>query len=423
MVTGLSAGENRLRWTVRKTENFVPCTSFDEIIITNNSIPAGLAGTDQTTCDDFANLSGSFPPSASSSATGLWTGGGAGLVTIANPTSATTLVSNLQQGVNTFAWTVNDKGCTGTSTVRITSNYFIAEAGNDQNISNNFTNLDASYPDASATGTWSIISGNGSFANLNSETTLVTNLGFGVNTFRWTVDWNSCVAYDDVNIIYNNVTANAGVDQVICSDRTYLNATNPAPATGIWTISSGGGILVDPLNRSTEVTGIVPGSVNIYRWTVTINGYSEFDEVIVTNGEFEISAGLDRSTCGKPVTLAAEPAGSNGTGIWTVLAGAGNFSNISSENAVVSNLAPGPNVFQWTVTKNTGCVDSDLVTVTHNTPPVAHFEASPTAGCSPITVRYENASTGATVYYWNFGEDQQTDMQFVQYLMRTYTDL
>jgi hypothetical protein len=400
LVTGLSGGDNRLRWTVRKTENFVTCTSYDEIIITNNSITAS-AGTDETTCFDFATLSAT---PLSPTGTGLWTGGGAGLVTIANPTSATTLVSNLQQGVNTFAWTVNDNGCTGTSTVRITSNFFIAEAGNDQNISVNSTNLEASYPDPSATGSWTIVSGNGVFANAASESTLVTNLGFGVNTFRWTVDWNSCIAYDDVNIIYNNVTAEAGIDQVICSDRTFLNASNPAPATGVWTITSGGGNLVDPLNRSTEVTNILPGSVNIYRWTVTINGYSEFDEVIVTNGEFEITAGLDRATCGEDVTLAAEPAGSNGTGVWTIVAGAGTFSNISLENAVVNNLASGPNVFRWTVTKSTGCVDSDLVTVTYNLPPTAFFETSATEGCSPLTVEYTNSSTGGSSYYWNFGE-------------------
>ena len=409
LIEDLGEGLNSFLWTVTKTQGMVTCTNSDQLDVTNNKIPSTLSGVDKTTCDNFATLSGSYPKGASSSVTGLWAAGGAGLVTIEDPTSATTLVTNLQQGINTFTWTVTDKGCTGTSTVRVTNNSFMADAGTDQTLSANSINLAASLPDASAIGTWSIISGNGTFVAPNDPSTLVTNLGFGVNTFRWTVTWNGCTASDNVNIIYNNITADAGIDQIICTDRTYLNASNPIPASGKWTISNGSGIFINSFNSNTEVTDILPGSVNIYRWTVTINGYSEFDEVIVTNGEFKTSAGNDIETCGEAVTLAAEPAGDSGTGIWTVLAGAGNFSDIYSENSVINNLAPGPNVYQWTVTNNPGCVDSDLVTVTYNLPPVAVFETSELTGCSPLEVIFTNTSTGGETFNWDFENGEQND--------------
>ncbi|MDF1546439.1 MAG: PKD domain-containing protein, partial [Bacteroidales bacterium] len=68
-----------------------------------------------------------------------------------------------------------------------------------------------------------------------------------------------------------------------------------------------------------------------------------------------------------------------------------------------------PNLFVWTVTKPTGCVDSDTVQVIYNVPPTASFTATPSTGCSPIDVTYQNNSTDGSSYYWNYGEDQKWD--------------
>ena len=278
LITNLSNGDNRLRWTIQKMENDVICRSYDEIIITNYSITAS-AGTDQITCNDYITLSAT---PLSPTGVGLWTSESASL-TIAEPNSATTLVSNLQQGENIISWTVTDNGCTGTSMVEITSYNFSASAGIDQELTENTTTMTAQLPGTSATGTWSIISGKGIFVDTNNPVSIVNNLGSGYNTFRWTVDWNSCIDFDDITIIYDNLVANAGADQEIYTSSTYLNATDPSPAgVGTWTITSGGGTIVDANNPSTEVTDIQNGSVNVYRWSVTGNGLHAYDEVIVT---------------------------------------------------------------------------------------------------------------------------------------------
>jgi hypothetical protein len=412
LITSLGSGSNRLRWTVTKGA----CVSYDEILVSNNT-PVISAGTDQTVCDDFITLSAT-PLSATG--TGLWSGGGVYTV-IVDPTSATTLVTDLQQGTNTFAWTVSDKGCTGTSTVKITSNYFVADAGASQVVTVNSAVMTAVLPNAAATGTWSVFSGNGSFANVTNPTETVTALGFGVNTFRWTVNWNSCTAYDDVDITYNAISADAGPQQVICKDETYLAANNPAPGTGTWSVISGSAVFDNVNDPNTRVSGIQQGSANVFRWTVDIGGYSEYDDVTVLNSEFTISAGSDKEECYNTSTMTAESAGA-GIGTWTVLTGGGNFANSTLNNTDVTNVAEGTNLYVWRVVKNSGCVNSDTVQVVYNLPPTAGFDMDKSAGCTPLDVTITNTSVNGKVYYWNFGDDFRTDYSLLTFT-RTYEAL
>jgi len=412
LITGLASGNNRLRWTVTKGL----CVSYDEIIVTNN-YPVISAGTNQTTCDDFITLSAT-PLTATG--VGLWSGGGVNTI-IVDPSSSTTLVTNLAQGINTFAWTVTDNGCEGTATVQITSNYFTAVAGPNQVVTVNNAVMAAQLPDVTASGVWSVFSGSGNIANVTNPTEPVTNLGFGVNTFRWTVSWNSCTAYDDVNITYNAITADAGPQQTICSDITNLAAADPFPGTGTWTLISGSAVFNDVHDPNTGITGIQPGSINIFRWTVEIGGYSEYDDVTVLNSEFEISAGVDKEECESESVMTAENAGA-GTGTWSVLAGGGNFADNTLNTSAVTNMAEGINLFVWRVVKNTGCINSDTVQVTYNLPPTALFDMDQSTGCTPIDVEFTNTSVNGNVYYWNFGDDFRTDSSLTTFT-RTYEAL
>ncbi|MCF6240558.1 MAG: PKD domain-containing protein [Bacteroidales bacterium] len=414
LVTGLAVGNNRLRWTVTKTESGTTCTSYDEMIVTNNSVTAS-AGTNETTCDDFITLSAT---PLSSTATGLWSGGGV-TTTIVNPTSATTLVTGLQQGANTFSWTVKDNGCEGTSSVQITSNHFVANAGGDQIVTVNTATMNALLPDATATGNWTTISGSGTPTNPNDPNDVVTALGYGVNTFRWEVTWNSCTNYDDVNITYNSITADAGANQTICASTTTMSAGDPFPGTGTWSVISGSATIADINNPNTQVTDIQPGSLNILRWTVEIGGYSEYDDVSILNGEFTISAGIDKEECTNESVMTAEDPGA-GTGSWSVLAGGGNFDDNSLNTSRVTNLDEGINLFVWSVTKTTtGCSNSDTVQIIYNLPPSAAFEMDQSDGCSPIDVTFTNTTTGGSVYYWYFKNDFRVDSSLTSFT-RTY---
>lgn len=57
-----------------------------------------------------------------------------------------------------------------------------------------------------------------------------------------------------------------------------------------------------------------------------------------------------------------------------------------------------------TYTTGTGCVYTATKTITVPTKPTASFTGSPLVVCPGQVVTYSNTSTGATSYYWNFGD-------------------
>jgi len=88
-----------------------------------------------------------------------------------------------------------------------------------------------------------------------------------------------------VNII-NSVVANAGPDQTIYAQNSVImNANNPAPGTGHWTLISGPSVpfIVNPTNPNTSVTGLTSGTY-IFRWNITNNPCpNTWDDVVINN--------------------------------------------------------------------------------------------------------------------------------------------
>lgn len=92
------------------------------------------------------------------------------------------------------------------------------EAGNDQNICNsNSATLSGNSPDFGI-GLWYLLEGSGNIQSPNSNSSLVTNLQVGLNSFVWSIDpENGCeIKTDTVNIIVEEgVIVDAGPDQTI----------------------------------------------------------------------------------------------------------------------------------------------------------------------------------------------------------------
>ncbi|HZV70714.1 MAG TPA: hypothetical protein VFG10_14265 [Saprospiraceae bacterium] len=78
-------------------------------------------------------------------------------------------------------------------------------AGPDQIICSPSTLMAATTGPNGSTGTWSIVTGYGFFSNINSPTSTVSNLGPGLNTFKWTVTYGTCSVNSNVNITNNAV--------------------------------------------------------------------------------------------------------------------------------------------------------------------------------------------------------------------------
>jgi hypothetical protein len=75
-----------------------------------------------------------------------------------------------------------------------------SNAGPDQNVCGSSATLAANTPTV-GTGTWSVVSGSGSFANSNDPNTTVSGLSVGANVLRWTITSGGCApSFDDVTI-------------------------------------------------------------------------------------------------------------------------------------------------------------------------------------------------------------------------------
>jgi hypothetical protein len=255
-----------------------------------------------------------------------------------------------------------------------------SDAGPDQMVDVPNTILQATLPDATATGYWQILAGNTSFANYTDPSTSIDNLGFGLNQFRWTASWKSCNAHDDVVVIYNVAEAYAGPDIAICNGSTTMAAETPDFGTGTWSVVSGGGTFEDIHLPTTNVNNIPPG-INTFRWTVLAFGETAIDEMTVTNNFFTIYAGADQQTCNNYIDLDADSPGADGTGSWYVLQGNGFFSDNFINNPTVSNLMIGTNRFIWFVERN-GCFNTDTVGILRYEPTTQAYAGEDDFVCS-----------------------------------------
>lgn len=385
-ISGLSIGTTTLRWTV----NNGPCgTTFDEVNILrfDPGASAANAGPDQSICVPVApsivTMAGSSVPAPGQGTWTLVNGGGL----IVEPNNPNTLVTGLPVGINEFRWTVSNGPCPNGLTndlVRIfvfDSGNPNADAGPDQSIctSNGTTTMSGSAITVPAVGTWTLVSGSGTIQDPNNPTTPITGLGVGQNIFQWTVSNGPCangITTDQMSIfIYdpNNPDANAGPDQSFCTPLSSTSMQGSGitfPAAGTWSLVSGTGVITNPNDPLTTITGLGLGT-NQFAWTVT-NGNcpnavtSDLVNIVLFNGSAQAAdAGPDQSLCGNTstATMAANAPTGVATAQWTVVQGSAVFSNAASPTATVSGLSTGVNILRWSINNGACGITSDVVTI------------------------------------------------------------
>ena len=356
-VRKLKFGPNVFHWVV---ENW-NCQVADDVVINNQEMKAETFP-DFTTCTEHVELRANDLFEAQ----GLWTTNVAG-IEIDNPEFPETMAGPLQNGINTFTWTVTTAACTSSSILIITHNQPTTNAGADQTLCVDSVMLSGTAPQPGEFGSWYIHMGGGNIHTPNQYNTKVTYLEPGINIFVWEV-WNNegCYALDDVTITNNGPSPAIAMEDVqICENSVVLYANEPYVGTGKWSITSGGGEIDTPNAAVTEVFSIVAGN-NIFQWTTSVgnSGCESTDNVIVTVNSFEANAGTDITVCVDNTILSAT-ASTQGTGTWSVVVGNGTFASQNSYNTAVSNLSNGINVFKWTVAGN-GCYAEDFVEVFSN---------------------------------------------------------
>jgi len=428
-VTGAALGVNVYRWTISNG----PCpngntTSTVTVTLFDPATPAANAGADQALCGtSSATLAGSATVAP---ATGVWTVV-SGAATFANANSATTSVSGLPIGTTVLRWTVNNGPCGSTSDEvsisRFDPNNPVADAGPDLSlcvpVAPNLVTMAASNVIAPATGVWTIVSGGGTITNPNSPTTQISGMPFGINEFRWSVSNGPCPngATSDVVRVFvfdsNTPIADAGPDQSLCTTdgtTTMAGSNYASPSTGLWTLASGTGTIVNPASPTTQITGLQVGQ-NIFQWTVnngpcasgiTTDQMSIF--VYDPNNPVAVS-GPNQNVCtslGNSITLEGSNVIFPATGVWTVVGSPATIVNPNSPTTEVTGLATGNYSFTWTVNNgvcpNPVSSSTSLVVVADGSAQAALAgpDQSVCGTSSPVTM-VANTPTGVATASWS----------------------
>ena len=370
IVYNLNPGVNSYLWKI----NYEGCADSSIIVLTSYDSVTAVAGLDTTVCGTSATLNADTMAPGS----GSWflLSGAGSLVNSSDPHTS---VNGLAPGPNEFIWEVSNVACLDNDTVTVTSTPLpVANAGPDSAICGTTLNLSGNPP-ASGAGIWTVISGTGIFANASQFNTSVSGLSIGTNVFQWTLSDGACSDSDQVTITADTlVPAVAGVDSSICGTSIQLYAQDPTPQSGLWEVLSGGGTLSTPSQFNATVSGMGVGANNLH-WIVTNGACADTSTLVITTSAGQTAnAGADSSLCGNVLNFNGNPP-TSGSGLWSVISGAGTFTNPTLATSSVTGLSPGPNTFQWELTDG-ACITSDQVTITVDTL-ITAFAGIDTAHC------------------------------------------
>ena len=164
--------------------------------------------------------------------------------------------------------------------VNISVANFTPNAGQDQIVCTDTAKLNATFVPGATTQKWSIVSGTGAFDDIYNPKTVVRNILWGANIYRWTVTFTGYSIYDDVVITNDSIFVNAGDDATVCSNSYQMNAQYIQGASHFWTpIGIGGGTIIDNSLWNTWITDL-PIGANAFNWYVN-NGHCSSDNVVV----------------------------------------------------------------------------------------------------------------------------------------------
>ena len=175
--------------------------------------------------------------------------------------------------------------------------------------------------------------------------------------------------------VYSQCTTNAGKLAPICENSAILNAEEPATGSGVWTIKKGHVEFETPTLYNTQITDVALGE-NVLIWTVTdADECVATDEVTVINNTVNVGNEFFEYECdpGGSTEITTE-APLQGTGVWSLEEGSGEFTNPSHYSTIVNDLIiSNINKYKWTVTK-ANCVKSTEYTIVYQ--PISDSHAS-----------------------------------------------
>ena len=261
-----------------------------------------------------------------------------------------------------------------------------ADAGSDTSVCAGQYQLRAVAP-SSGSGRWTQVQGPGE-ATLVSPTnpqTIVANLVAGPTPYEfvWSLSNGACMDFnsDTVRIsVRATEAADAGANQLICPGApARLAAISPTGAgnEGRWSQTEAqralGIRIADATDPVTAVTGLLPGNIYTFTWSVSGECGTTIDEVAINVTNPMPAAGPDQTVCNLTATTAlnARAVTAGSTGRWFAANGTEvDFVDANSPGTRVNDLQLGDNRLVWEIDDGQcGALARDTIIITYRRPP------------------------------------------------------
>jgi hypothetical protein len=438
-------------WTTSVT--LAPFTSI--ILKTNgsaNQLPTVSAGPDQTITlpTNSVTLAGSATDADGTISSHTWSKISGGAATITTPSSYTSTITGLTQGVYLFQLSATDNGGgVNTDLMQVTVNAAAnvsptANAGSDRAITLPTNTITQTGSGSDADGTisaylWTQVSGPSValITSSSSATSSFNNLVAGTYVFNLRVtDNNGATGNDQFSVVVSNAanippSVNAGSDQTITqptSTATFAGSATDADGTissHTWSFISGPATptITTPSSYTSGITGLSAVGAYTFQLSATDNGSATSTDIMViqVNAAANVppvaNAGSDKAITLPTTTTTLVGGGTDADGtivayLWTQLSGPTTATIVSAAQSttVINNLVAGTYVFRLRVTDNNGATNTDNVNVVvsnaANIPPVANAGIDQTITSPTSTATFAGSATDAdgtiSSHTWSF---------------------
>ena len=346
-------------YTFTWTEVSGLCSKSSVISVNFNEQPVANAGIGGNNCglDFFFNATLTV-------GTGTWTRvSGPGSATF-SPNSSTpgARVTVTIFGSYTFKWTVINGVCSSSETITVN---FIQQLSGNAGTGGSECDKDFIFnaTPTAGVGTWTLVTGPGNaiFTPDNHQPNAKVTVDMsGTYNFAWTIVNNTCKSSNNVSVVFHDLPiVTAGIDLAICKVGS-IQIHAEGTGSFSWAPVS---LVNNPNIANTIATPVVTST-----FTVTLTdqfGCKNSDDVIVEVRQNPVAnAGPDK-VFDHPVetTMNAELAHPFESGVWSIISGAGNFSDVNDANSTINSLSPGQNIFLWTVTNGVCAAADDAITI------------------------------------------------------------
>jgi gliding motility-associated-like protein len=379
--------------------NTFGCVNSAPVLVNVLPAVAANAGPDVTFCQYGNSVLGTSPVPG---ATYSWSPAiGLSNPNIANPTVTLPNTSGVPV-MQTYTVTTTFIGCVSTDQVVVTVNPLpIANAGTDKIVCSNQPVTVGIAPVPGYTYSWSPPFGLSDPTIANPTFTWPnTTGGPGLYTLTLTVTQNGCTSSDQVEVIVNPLPiANAGIDQVVCSQSLVQFGTAPIPGyTYLW--SPYAATTANPIIRFTNPDSVP--AIEVLTVTATFMGCSKTDTMIlIVNPAPVANAGSDTTICSGNSILLGVPPVSGYTYSWSPATGLNNPTS-ANPTATLTNNTTTPRLHTYTVTatNSSGCSKTDVVKVTVNPLPISNAGNDITI-CSGTTATLGTTAIAGYKYSWS----------------------